>query len=331
MQNCRKIRKNLHEFALGQLEGDIVRQIEQHLDECEECRRIFDAEKLYCENIGAVAAALSTLPENKNLSRAVTDVIEQEKDNPPVYISRRRFPTATAAALVLVMLIAVFAGRMGLMEDNNFTADTAGSIASADTANDEPTDSARLYAAVTDDSVPETVNAPAELYDEIIPEDNAVAVESDNSTKEMENDRPIMMMAAPPSSVSSVKASDETETDGQIYEEFATDTATSEPQPDDPALAVHKKVAEYNDFINSQALILLYPQVIMHGDEGEFYYDNFVRNNCGGPLIENTNFYCLHLSFDSLKNALDLCGITDYTVIQPDDPTRTDMVYIYYK
>lgn len=334
MHICRRVRENLHDYVMGQLNTDAVRELEEHIAECEECRRLLDIQKLYCENIPHIAAALGALPEGKNLADSVTSQIEQEKDSPPVYIARRRFPFATAAVLAVIMLALLFAHRAGMtenyMEKTEDFADLSTASSENNTADYEYTNTDMLYSAVTQE-------APAtETSDEVILKQARGESLSDKllaDTAECDCAPEDTAQTEPPMAVimSTSTAATGSAVNSAVTESACTDQPTCAPEENDPALAAHKNIAQYNDFIASNAIIPLYPQVILHGGDKEFYYNNFVMHNTGGTLIEGKNFFCLHMSADSLIDALSLCGISDYTVIQPESPLSDDMVYLWYE
>lgn len=107
----------MHDYALSDLSPQISGQIESHLEQCSDCRQYFMAEKAYCQNLGTVRESYCLPCQDKDLHSAVMEKLANQTPalTPPATV--RRFPLATAAALVLVFAAAIFAMRTGNMDN----------------------------------------------------------------------------------------------------------------------------------------------------------------------------------------------------------------------
>ena len=331
MNDCNKIQLNMHDFVMGEADEKTSEEIKAHIAVCDECRRIYEAEKLYCDNIGEVAEALKTLPEAKSLSAEVVKQIEQEKQHPLTYTPKRRFSVfsyGSIAAVLLVGVLVFFSYKNGMSDDYMTNA------AAPETQISVTSDSA-----VAEDSV--TVTADDGYYTfagtaEAAPPESEECVdeEAPAETEAIKTKRPVMMMAAPPTSSGSGGAStarNEAAEEKELGTQEVTDTTTAEPQ-ESPAFDAHKSIAAYNYALSDNSLEIVNFQVILHGEDSDFYYENLVKPyaTTQDSLMQDASMYCLDITIDELIALLKEHGITDYTVITAEDASVTSPVIICY-
>ncbi len=134
LNNCRKIREQLHDYVTAQTDENTSLEIEKHLQVCDECRRLYEAEKIYCGNLSHLSDHLTLPPET--IKNAVVTRINKENIR-PAGLKKRRMPIfsyGTAAAVVLAMALLIFSYRNGLTAQ--YMADTSNGFAVEDAADD---------------------------------------------------------------------------------------------------------------------------------------------------------------------------------------------------
>lgn len=360
MNDCKKLRLHLHDYAMGNTDEQINTEIEKHLAECDECRRILKAEKLYCENLGYISAILSTPKKEKKLADAVKAQIEHEKHHPLTAAPKRRFPVfsyGTAAALVLVAALLFFAHKNGMIQDiAHSTADTNSTSAEDIITYADDQESEKIYfytakaskatesAAQTEESeakpsAPMLMSAPP---DTSLRASGGAAAASDGAADSASN---ATINSATNQSTTVTDTFDNTESEPEYCQDtdtpvLAKDTSkesvalTESVQTTDEHFAAHKLISDYNDVIFSNALHLLYPQVILPAGDSDYYYTNFVSSNSASTefsLIDGANLYALSIPLGDLTSSLDQKGVKNYTVILPDEPASGDIVYLYFE
>lgn len=368
--NCRKIRENLHDYAAGQTDENLSLEIERHLSSCEECRRLYEAEKLYCRHLPQIADALSTPP--RDLKSAVMARIKED-DARPAPIKKRRLPVfsyGTAAALVLVAALLIFSYRNGMTDqymldttaDDTVTAggsvsDEADNADNAESAENEqamPQDAPALFMAgipacnstdECDDGAPEdaaeiTDNSSSENTDAAVtystisagkPEVATNDVESEGAQAETTDDDPItenrgVVMSTRPAAKRGISLYSAhgfaLEADDEIVEVPESDAKFATTAANDDEI-----LSEYDDFLTSNALSPTSPQVILNTpSDAAAYIANYALP---APLFENDNFYALDITLSELEARLELCDISDYTVLSSDAAAQT--VYLYFQ
>ena len=134
MNDCRKIRENLHDYAKGLTDSALSAEIERHLTECEECKKIFEAEKVYIENLPFVSQALSSLLDAQKLEDSVLSALKEKRAVP-----KKRFAAfgyGSAAALLLVAGILVLALRNPAIQDKAESLANGTTLAAQDSISD---------------------------------------------------------------------------------------------------------------------------------------------------------------------------------------------------
>ena len=193
MKNCAYIKSLLFDYASGKLEDGIAERVKKHIDECEECRKEYEAQKLYFENLPYVSEYFVNL--QKDIKTPVMQKIVQEKENPPIYIPKRfHFSYGTAASVVLVAAIFIFAMKTGIADKRSFDSAKSEIHETVDTADEEA--AVEEYGYLTADYTDGTglVNDNAVYFSASTSND----VYHDKISSAEQPEERIMMMAAPP-------------------------------------------------------------------------------------------------------------------------------------
>ena len=125
MKDCAYIKALLFDFASGKLDEDTAKKVKDHIDVCDECRKEYLAHKLYFENLPYVSEYFDA--SGRDIKTPVMQKIREEKENPPVYVPRRfHFSYGTAASLVLVAALFIFAMKTGIADKQSFECEDSG-------------------------------------------------------------------------------------------------------------------------------------------------------------------------------------------------------------
>ena len=117
MKDCSDIKALLFDFVSGKMDKESGEKVKKHIEECESCRKEYEAQKFYVENLPCVSEYLDI--SQKDIKTAVMQKIKEEKENPPIYVPKRfHFSYGTAASLVLVAALFIFAAKTGIADKN---------------------------------------------------------------------------------------------------------------------------------------------------------------------------------------------------------------------
>lgn len=112
------------------------------------------------------------------------------------------------------------------------------------------------------------------------------------------------------------------EADDETVEAPENDTKSATTEANDDEI-----LSAYDDFLTSNALSPTSPQVILNTpSDAAAYTANYALPE---PIFENDNFYVLDITLSELEARLELCDISDYTVLSPDSVSQT--VYLYFQ
>ena len=87
MKDCAYVKERLVEYVSGKLDDTDAENIKAHITECGSCRKEYEAQKFYFENLPSVSEYLADCPSD--IKARVMDKIREEKENPPVYIPKK--------------------------------------------------------------------------------------------------------------------------------------------------------------------------------------------------------------------------------------------------
>lgn len=128
MKDCAYVKERLFDYVSGKLDDTDAENIKAHITECGSCRKEYEAQKFYFENLPSVSEYLADCPSD--IKARVMDKIREEKENPPVYIPKKfHFSYGTAASLVLVAALFILTMKTGIVDQKGFDSAETESLA----------------------------------------------------------------------------------------------------------------------------------------------------------------------------------------------------------
>ncbi len=111
MTDCESVQESISALADGELTGDELRSVAQHLEECSDCARV-RAEMVRLRAVTQVALASTSCPSHLR-KRALHALNEEQRSLRDTQAVRRPLRFVWAPAAVAAALLLLFAGRPG--------------------------------------------------------------------------------------------------------------------------------------------------------------------------------------------------------------------------